>query len=109
MFLRRKSNRKSSNQARPTQSRRFAIEPLESRCLLSVTWTGGGGSDHSWSNAANWGGKVPGAADDVTIGAGATVECSLRTTIGTLTNRGTLDFDGGEVRGTGSSVATVSV
>lgn len=30
-----------------------------------IKWSGGGGSDTSWANPANWdGGKVPGASDD---------------------------------------------
>ena len=46
-------------------STRLAIEPLETRVLLSLcSWTGGGG-DAKWSTAANWGGTAPVAGDDL--------------------------------------------
>jgi hypothetical protein len=35
---------------------RLGLERLETRLTPAVhTWSGGGGSDHDWSNAANWG------------------------------------------------------
>ena len=75
-------------------TRRCRLEPLESRCLLSVTWTGGAGT-HLWSDAANWlGGVLPAAADDVAIGTGATVEFSNSVTVKSLSNSGTLVDDG---------------
>jgi hypothetical protein len=92
MLRRRKSNRKNSGKARPTQSRRFSLEALEPRMMLStVTWTGGGGSDHAWSNAANWGGMLPSAADDVVIGSGATVGITSNVTVHSLANSGTIN------------------
>jgi hypothetical protein len=40
----------------------------------AATWTGGGTPDNNWTNAANWGGALPIAGEDVTIGAGYTVD-----------------------------------
>ena len=72
-------------------NRRCSLEPLESRCLLSVVaWTGGGG-DHLWSNAANWSsGELPTSADAVTIASGAAVTCDTDATVASLVNGGTL-------------------
>jgi hypothetical protein len=62
--------------------------------LSAVTWTGGGGSDHAWSNPANWSSGVPGAADDVTIGLGAIASITDNVTVQNLTNNGTIEMGG---------------
>ncbi|MBP3956537.1 Ig-like domain repeat protein [Gemmata sp. G18] len=54
-------NRKS----RRVLAQRLSLTCLEDRVTPStVTWTGGGG-DSNWTTAANWGGMVPTAGDDL--------------------------------------------
>ena len=54
------------------QLRLLRIEPLEVRRLLTVSWVGP--ATGYWDVGANWStGNVPAAADDVSIGGGATV------------------------------------
>ena len=58
--------------SRHLAQRRLAIDTLEDRTVPStVTWTGGGGADHHWSNAANWGGVAVTANADLVFGAAA--------------------------------------
>ena len=53
------------------KTRRFAVESLEQRQLLSVVWTGAGGSKNDWSNSANWAnGVIPSNGADVVFPAG---------------------------------------
>src|SRR5437660_3267575 len=44
----------------------LALEQLEDRTLLSISWADAAGGD--WNTAGNWsGGALPGASDDVII------------------------------------------
>ena len=88
MFFFRKSHRRNSFRVRPARSRRYALEALELRMMLStVTWTGGGGSNNAWSDPANWSSNpsLPSTGDDVIIGiAGASVTSTDSVTINSL-------------------------
>src|ERR1043165_9835021 len=69
------------------------VEPLEIRWLPSTTtWTAGAGSDHSWTNSANWSAGVPGTGDTAVINnSGYTVDLDTNATITNLTlSAGTL-------------------
>ncbi len=88
---------------RPSRRTRLGFEPLESRYLLaSMAWTGGDGL--LWHNPANWVEvgtappvhRVPGAGDDVTIGAGAQIYADSDVTIrsGAVQSGGSLQFAG---------------
>ena len=66
-----KRRRKKAGKSSPKGGRRPRIEHLESRQLLSVTWTGGAG-DGQFNTPGNWSANlVPGASDDVVIPANA--------------------------------------
>jgi len=106
----------------------LAFEPLEDRSLLAAIAWDGGGNGTAWSDPLNWSGNVlPGPADDVTIGPGATTityasgTTSIRSlhvaagrtlalTIGTLSLaaesaiEGTLNHTGGTLSGAGELV-----
>jgi len=59
------------------------VESLEPRMMLSsVVWTGGG-SNHAWSNPANWSSNpsLPGPDDDISIGPGYAVLADISATI----------------------------
>jgi autotransporter-associated beta strand protein len=81
-----------------TRSRRPRVELMESRTLLSaVTWTGDAGDDN-WDTPDNWSTQsVPGADDNVTIDATATVVHSFAVTdtIESLTTTAPLSITGG--------------
>ncbi|HZZ77970.1 MAG TPA: hypothetical protein VFE62_05610, partial [Gemmataceae bacterium] len=63
--------------------------------MLSITWTGGGDGT-SWNDKANWGGTLPGAADDVVIPAGFNVTLSTGSdTIHSLQSASALTISGG--------------
>ncbi|HJT36519.1 MAG TPA: hypothetical protein VJ783_31135, partial [Pirellulales bacterium] len=85
-------------------------ESLETRTLLSITWTGGG-DGISWNDAANWGGTLPGANDNVVIPAGFTVVHSTGSdTIHSLQSASALTLSGGALTvGTTASPGTVEV
>ena len=71
------------------------IGAYEYSSATTVTWNGGG-NDGLWSNPLNWdSGAVPGATDDVYIGANAVVHFDLQgtATIQSLVNAGTLTID----------------
>ncbi|HWB10108.1 MAG TPA: DUF4214 domain-containing protein [Pirellulales bacterium] len=89
---------------------RLSGEALESRTLLSITWTGGGDGT-SWNDKANWGGTLPGAADDVVIPAGFNVTLSTGSdTIHSLQSASALTISGGALTvGTAASAGTVEV
>jgi hypothetical protein len=89
---------------------RLVGEPLESRTLLSINWTGGGDGT-SWNDKANWGGTLPAAADDVVIPAGFNVVHSTGTdTIHGLQSASALTISGGTLTvGTTASPGTVEV
>ncbi len=83
------------------------IERLEERRLLAtISWDGGGGSNHDWSAAANWFDETnlvndvrPGPTDDVQIGAafaGITItHATANTTIRSLTSAASLQITSG--------------
>ena len=82
-----------------SRSRRFRLEWLEERTLLSlVTWTGTA-SDNNWDTPANWSSNpdLPGPADDVTIDVSADVMHSANVTdsILSLTSSQPLTITGG--------------
>ena len=54
----------------------LSLEPLESRELLSI-WTGSGGSNHLWSNPANWDTVPTSGADLVFQGTGVATQNDL--------------------------------
>ena len=96
-----------------SRSSRPCVELCEARTLLSaVVWTGGAGTDN-WDTAANWStDSLPGSADDVTIGAGATVvhSGSDSDSINSLTSSGTLSVTGGTLSiASASTVSTLTV
>ncbi len=80
------------------RSCRPGVEFFERRTLLSpVAWTGDAGTD-DWDTPGNWStNSLPGAGDDVTIGAGATVVHSDNDSdsINSLTSSGSLSITGG--------------
>ncbi len=81
---------------RLTSRRRLSLESLEHRRLLAtVNWDGGpSGLGSLWSDPENWvGDAVPGAADDVVIGAefsSATIEIGTPTTINSISSHAPL-------------------
>jgi hypothetical protein len=104
--------RRTDRRSRSRGSRPF-LEPIEGRTLLSsVAWTGGAGTD-DWDTPANWStDSLPGPADDVTIGATATVVHSDddSDTINSLTSSGTLSITGGTLSiASASTVDTLTV
>lgn len=91
---------KVRSQVRPerTTRDRHTFEALETRILLTITWTGGGGLNHAWSNGANWSSGVePAPADDVQFNADAIVTMDTDPQIASLTVNGNsnvvLNFD----------------
>jgi fibronectin-binding autotransporter adhesin len=73
------------------------LESLEGRMLLAAVSWDGGGDGVNWTSAKNWSNNVvPGANDDVTIGAIYSVKVSSGLTInGSLSLAGGLLFAGG--------------
>ena len=67
---RKENNRRRARQDRRQRQRRLLLELLEDRRLLATRiWDGGGGSNTSWSTAANWSDDtVPGAGDIAQFG-----------------------------------------
>jgi hypothetical protein len=82
--------------------------------LTSVTWTGGGGTDHSWATAANWfGGATPNGTNvlQVVINSGDTVVYDNSvgsTTLQSLINNGSLTVADGSVLTVISSLTNTS-
>src|SRR5205823_8433383 len=67
--------RKGQHPVRP------AFEWLERRCLLSVTWDGGGGNS-DWNNPLNWNpDTVPGPQDTAVIDLDGTFTVDLSTDV----------------------------
>jgi hypothetical protein len=81
---------------RLTSRRRLSLESLEHRRLLAtINWDGGpSGLGSLWSDPENWvGDAVPGAADDVVIGAefsSATIEIRTPTTVNSISSHAPL-------------------
>src|SRR5437879_6823539 len=78
MFFRKKARRAGCARPSSFQRPRLRVEALEDRLAPAVsvagpatdTWSGAG-PDALWSDAANWGGVVPVAGDDLVFAAGA--------------------------------------
>ncbi|MFO0815076.1 MAG: SdrD B-like domain-containing protein [Gemmatales bacterium] len=79
---------------------KLIVELLEDRTVPAlVSWTGAGG-DFDWNNAANWGGTLPGAADDVVIDqAGITINHSAGSddSINSLVTQSSVAVSGGSL------------
>ncbi|MFN7844347.1 MAG: hypothetical protein ACK5N9_21725, partial [Pirellula sp.] len=94
------SNRRQRHRSLKSR-RRLSIESLEHRRLLAtINWDGGpSGLGSLWSDPENWvGDTVPGAVDDVIIGAefaSATIEITTPTTVNSISSHAPLNlFDG---------------
>ena len=89
---------KKVKRARRRHRRRAFLEVLESRHLLAVvSWTGGGDGT-TFTDAANWGGAVPGASDDAVIdlaGANPTISFTGTHTVKSLTTNESIQFGTG--------------
>ncbi|HEV3078124.1 MAG TPA: hypothetical protein VGY66_00020, partial [Gemmataceae bacterium] len=100
-WLRRKGQRqrKTPRTGRISRPLPLSLEILETRTMpTAVSWVGGATGD--WGVTANWfdgtTNRLPGAGDDVSIGAGVTVRHSTGTDqIHSLTDQGALEFSGG--------------
>src|SRR5437762_7068224 len=93
--------RKAQRPVRP------AFESLEPRCLLSVTWDGGGGNS-DWNNPLNWNpDTVPGQQDTAVIDLAGTFTVALSTdvTIAGLTLGGA---SGTQTLDTGTHTLTIN-
>jgi hypothetical protein len=124
MFTRSTSSRSNKNQRRRAKSsgkrriqrpRRLGfLEALESRNLLSVSWTGLGG-DTNWHTPGNWsGGETPTSADDVIIDSPAvTVNILTGDTVSikslTLASADGLSISGGSLSVSAASVLSGSL
>jgi len=83
----------------------YAVEILEPRRLLSVSWTGGG-DRVNWTDPANWGGQLPAASDDVIINAAGNPTIQLAS--GTQTIHSLVSADGLKLSGGTLAVATTA-
>ena len=83
----------------------YAVEILEPRRLLSVSWTGGG-DRVNWTDPANWGGQLPAASDDVIINIPGNPTIQLAS--GTQTIHSLISADGLKVTGGTLAVATTA-
>ena len=111
MIFRRNLPRKNKVHVRPVRLRRYAVEALEDRMMLStVSWTGGGG-DNLWTDAKNWNtGAVPAAGDDVAIiisGTTPSIHISSGSqSVNSLTSNASISIDGGSL--TDATAAQIS-
>src|SRR4051794_33180327 len=71
----------SRRRRRARRTGKLGFERLEQRCLLSVTWDGGGGNS-DWNNPLNWDtDQSPGSQDTVVIDLTGTFTVALSTDV----------------------------